>query len=298
MSAVPSALTTFEGELVGVKTFISIDMEGVAGVATFDQVVRGGYGYPRAQELMTLEANAAISGAFDGGADEVVINDSHGTMDNLIHELLDPRAIVVFGSPKAQCMAEGLTADCDVALFLGYHAPAGEYGVLAHTFSSHFTEVRVNGAVVSEAEVNALYATSLGVPVGLVSGDDVICRIAREQFAGVEVVEVKVAHGYTSAASVAPSVARDAIREAAARVVRNAATLTVPELPKQFTVAVDMPTASAAELAMSIPGARRTSDRSVECTVRDPGQVLGLIVVFYELAASAMYAKTALFLRR
>ncbi|UVJ37762.1 M55 family metallopeptidase [Arthrobacter sp. CJ23] len=156
----------------------------------------------------------------------------------------------------------------------------------------------MNGAVVSEAEVNAMYAASLGVPVGLVSGDDVICRIAREQFAGVEAVEVKVAHGYTSTASLAPSVARGAIRDAAARAVRNAATLTVPELPTQFRVAVDMPTATAAELALSIPGARRTSERSVECTVTDAGQVLGLIVVFYELAASAMHAKTALFMRR
>ncbi|WP_422758710.1 hypothetical protein [Paenarthrobacter sp. C1] len=78
----------------------------------------------------------------------------------------------------------------------------------------------------------------------------------------------------------------------------NAATLTVPELPKQFTVSVDMPTATAAELSMSIPGARRTSDRSVECTVTDADQVLGLVVVFYELALSAMNAKAALFMRR
>ena len=133
------------------KVYISVDMEGVAGIATFDQVARGGHGYPRAQELMTAETNAAIAGAFDGGATTVVVNDSHGTMDNLIHEQLDPRARLVFGSPKAQCMAEGLTADCDVALFVGYHAPAGAPGVLAHTFSSHFTEVRLGGRAVSEA---------------------------------------------------------------------------------------------------------------------------------------------------
>ena len=125
-------------------------------------------------------------------------------MENLIHEMLDPRAIVVFGSPKAQCMAEGLIADCHVALFVGYHASAGEYGVLAHTFSSDFIEVRVNGTVVSEAEVNAMYANLLGVPVGLVTGDDVICRIAKQKFTDVETVEVKVAHGYTATASVAP----------------------------------------------------------------------------------------------
>lgn len=279
------------------KAYISIDMEGVAGVATIDQVARGGHGYPRAQELMTGEANAAIAGAFDGGATEVVVNDSHGTMDNLIHELLDPRGRVVFGSPKAQCMAEGLTADCDVALFVGYHAPAGAPGVLAHTFSSHFTEVRVNGRAVSEAEVNALYASAMGVPVGLVSGDDVICEIAARQFPGAELVEVKVAHGFSATDSLAPSVAREAIRAAAARAVASASSLDVPAVEDPYVVEVDMPTPVAAELACGIPGARRTGDRTVGCTVSSAAEVLGLITVFYELAASAMRAKMAVITR-
>src|ERR1022692_2879586 len=127
------------------KVYISVDMEGIAGVATLDQVVRGGHGYERACVLMTEETNAAIRGAFDGGASEVLVSDSHGTMDNLLHEQLDPRARLIFGKPRGFCMAEGLTEQHDLALFLGYHAPAGARGVLAHTFSSHFTGVRVNG---------------------------------------------------------------------------------------------------------------------------------------------------------
>src|SRR5688572_573087 len=91
------------------RVFISVDMEGVAGVATLDQVIRGGHGYPRAQELMTQEANAAIRGAFAGGADEVVVNDSHGTMDNLLHDRLDSRARLGFGAPRAACMVQGIT---------------------------------------------------------------------------------------------------------------------------------------------------------------------------------------------
>ena len=120
------------------KVYISVDMEGIAGIATMDQIIRGGTGYPRAQALMTAEANAAIAGAFDAGAEAVVVNDSHGTMDNLLHEQLDPRARLVFGAPKAQCMAQGLNDDTDVALFVGYHAPAGSHGVVAHTFSASF----------------------------------------------------------------------------------------------------------------------------------------------------------------
>ena len=118
--------------------YISVDMEGIAGIATLDQTIRGGGGYHRAQMLMTAETNAAIAGAFDAGATSVLVNDSHGTMDNLLHADLDPRARLIFGTPKMQCMAEGLTSDHDVALFVGYHAPAGGPGVLAHTFSSLF----------------------------------------------------------------------------------------------------------------------------------------------------------------
>src|SRR3954447_17587878 len=124
------------------RVFVSVDMEGVAGVATLDQIIRGGSGYARAQELMTAEANAAIRGAFAGGATEVLVNDSHGTMDNLIHDRLDPRTRVVFGAPRASCMVQGVTRDDDVAVFVGYHAAAGAEGVLSHTFSINFTELR------------------------------------------------------------------------------------------------------------------------------------------------------------
>jgi len=198
-----------------VKVYISVDMEGIGGIATYDQVVRGGHGYPRAQQLMTEEANAAIDGAFSGGAVEVVVSDSHGTMDNLLHEQLDPRARLIFGSPRGFCMAEGLTEAFDIALFVGYHAPAGCIGVLAHTFSALFTAVRVNGINASETSVNALFAATRGVPVGLVTGDDVICRIADVSEPGITTVAVKKSHGFSAADSLAPPVARERIRAAA-----------------------------------------------------------------------------------
>src|SRR4051812_35007608 len=119
------------------RVFISVDMEGVAGIATFDQIIRGGTGYPRAQELMTAEADAAIRGAFAAGATEVLVNDSHGTMDNLMLDRLDPRARIVFGAPRPSCMVQGVTSDDGLAIFVGYHAAAGSEGVLAHTFSSN-----------------------------------------------------------------------------------------------------------------------------------------------------------------
>ena len=218
------------------RVFISVDMEGVAGVATFDQIIRGGSGYPRAQELMTAEANAAIRGAFAAGADEVLVNDSHGTMDNLLHDRLDARARVVFGAPRPSCMVQGISAADAVAVFVGYHAAAGAPGVLAHTFSSNFTELRVNGAAMTEAEVNGLYAASMGVPVGVVTGDDEICDVARKAFPGVTTVEVKRANGYSAADSLAPEAAGAAIFDAVQTAVAEAPSLRPAAVPDRARV--------------------------------------------------------------
>lgn len=268
--------------------YISIDMEGVAGIATLDQIVRGGHGYRRAQELMTGEANAAIAGAFEGGATEVTINDSHGTMDNLIHAELDPRARVIFGSPKLDCMAEGLSPEHGIALFIGYHAAAGAPGILAHTFSSSFTEVRVNGVPVSEADVNALQAAAVGVPVGLLTGDDMICEAVARSLPGIETVAVKRAKGYNAADSLSPAESQRLISGAAARVVSEASSFSLPQIPETLEVEVDLPNASAAEQAAMIPHAERSADRTVKFVAGSPREVISFVLVCYQFAAIAL----------
>jgi D-amino peptidase len=274
------------------QVYLSIDMEGIAGVATRDQVVRGGHGYRLAQSLMTAEANAAIEGAFAAGATGVLVNDSHGTMDNLLQEQLDPRARLVLGSPKLDCMAEGITAAHDVAFFLGYHAAAGSPGVLAHTFSSHLIEVRLGGSPVSEAEVNALQAAAVGVPVGLLTGDDVICRLAREVLPGVTAVEVKQARGVHAAISLSPSEARELIREAAAESVANLAALRPVAVPGVLDVEVDMPLVAAAENGSMMPGVERVADRTLRAVCARPRDVVGFVTVCAQLAESALRARS------
>jgi D-amino peptidase len=121
---------------VTTNVFISIDMEGIAGIAHLQQVWRGSDDFPASRLLMTREANAAVAGAFDGGATGVVVNDSHGDMYNLLAEEMDPRAELLIGSPKSWSMMQGFGPDFDVALFIGYHASAGTEGaVLDHTYS-------------------------------------------------------------------------------------------------------------------------------------------------------------------
>lgn len=280
------------------KVFISVDMEGVAGIATLDQIIRGGSGYPRAQELMTQEANAAIAGAFDGGATEVLVNDSHGTMDNLLHDRLDPRARVVFGAPRAQCMAHGLTSDASVALFVGYHAAAGDAGVLSHTFSSFFREVRINGAPVSETEVNAHYAASLGVPVGLVTGDDSICAKVDKVLPHAATVVVKRHEGFSAADSFHPETARELIATAASAAVKNASSLPRPELPEKFVIEIDLDRATSAELVSFIPGVSRSGETTVHADVRTADDMVGFICASYYLASVAAQQWSALLNRR
>lgn len=279
------------------RVFVSVDLEGVAGVATLDQIVRGGSGYPRAQELMTAEANAAIRGAFAGGADEVVVNDSHGTMDNLLHEKLDVRARLVFGAPRASCMVQGITRGDALAVFVGYHAAAGSHGVLSHTFSSSFTELRVNGRPMSEAEVNGLFAGSLGVPVGVLTGDDQICQLAEKAFPGIVAVPVKQAEGTASTSTLHPSVACDLIEQAVATAVRAGGVAPVP-VPDALSLEIDFATPLAADFAGTVPGSRRLAAHTLQRDVDDCDDLLSLVMSWYYLSSLAAQQMAAItFLR-
>ncbi|GAB3921456.1 M55 family metallopeptidase [Kribbella albertanoniae] len=267
------------------RVFISVDMEGIAGIATPDQAYRGGHNYPMAQRLITAETNAAIAGAFDAGATEVLVNDAHGTMDNLLPDLLDERAEVLQGWPKAQCMIQGLTSEHDIALFVGYHAPAGSPGVFSHTLSSlAFTRFLVNGEIASETDLGVLQAAALGVPVGLVTGDDEICRLTREKHRGVEAVQVKRAVGQFAAASVHPTKAQALVRAGAAAAVRRADQLPVPQLPEALTLTVDLKMPAHAEIGALIPGMRQIDRLRLEFDAASPDQLLGVCALLWETA--------------
>jgi D-amino peptidase len=280
------------------RVFISVDMEGIAGIATLDQIIRGGTGYPRAQALMTAEANAAIRGAFSAGATEVIVNDSHGTMDNLLHDALDPRARVLFGAPRPSCMVQGITRDDAVAIFVGYHAAAGADGVLAHTFSSNFTEVRVNGAPMSEAEVNALYAAHYGVPIGVVTGDDQICQVVQKAFPGVTAVEVKKAVQFAAADSLQPSAACELIEHSVAAAVEGVGELRPLAVPDELLVEADFVTPLHTDLAATVPGTQRLTARSLRRSVQDPDEMLSLMMAWYYLASIAAQQMASIANRR
>jgi D-amino peptidase len=149
------------------KIYISVDMEGVAGVVTADQLVPGGFEYERYRKFMTNETLAAVDSANAAGATEIVVSDSHGNGENLLIEDFPKNVRIVRAWPRHGGMMAGVDSSFDAAIFIGYHASTtNPNGVRAHTFSSaHYARVALNGNAVTEGEFNAAYAGAKGVPV-------------------------------------------------------------------------------------------------------------------------------------
>ncbi|MCA1560841.1 MAG: M55 family metallopeptidase [Acidobacteria bacterium] len=174
------------------KVFISVDMEGISGISGSDQLAATGAEYNRSRKLMADDANAAIRGARAGGASEIVVNDSHGSMRNLRLEDLEPGARLISHSFKRSGMMEGLDESFDAAIFIGYHAQAGSpSGLFAHTGSGVVADVRVNGRSLGEGGLNTLVAAWYGVPIVLVTGDDVAVKQVAMVATGARTVSVK-----------------------------------------------------------------------------------------------------------
>lgn len=261
------------------RVYLSVDMEGLAGISHDRPTSRGDDGYAAAVSLMVGEANAAIEGAFAGGAAEVVVNDSHGSMFNLVPADLDRRAVVIQGQ-KPWSMVQGAGPDgarvgdapFDVALFVGYHARAGHpSGVIAHTYSSAPTLTCLDGRPVGETGINAAVLGAWGVPVGLVAGDDRLAEEVEAWLPAAERVVVKQAVGWRAAASLHPLAARDVVRAGAERAVRRAADAELEplRLSTPITLEVEYRHGGEADHAAIVPLAERYGDRGVRIVAPD-----------------------------
>jgi len=207
------------------KVMISVDYEGIAGIFTWPDKSDVDLGEHLAilRRLMTEETNAAIQGVLDAAPDaEIVVGDSHETARNILPESLHPRAELIGGWPRELSMVEGVDPSCDMAFFVGYHARSGAIGgALDHTYSgSTIQEMRINGKPVGETELNAGVAGHFGVPLALVSGDDVLMKDLSEALdPRVRLVVVKKGISRYAARSLHPAEARKRIREAARQAV-------------------------------------------------------------------------------
>jgi D-amino peptidase len=251
------------------KVFISVDMEGITGVVNWDHTAYGKDSYERFRRLMTKEADAAAKGAFDAGATEVIINDSHGGMRNIIIEDLDPRVKLITGSSKPLSMMEGIGPDFDAAMFIGYHSRASTTGVLNHTYTGRVANFWVSGKCLGETGMNAMIAGHYGVPVVFVSGDSVVVAEAKELLGQVETVAVKEPRSQFAALCIHPEKAQELIREKVAISLKNLDKFKplVPDTPS--TVRLQFHTSGNADGASIMPGAVRIDPVTVEFTGKD-----------------------------
>jgi D-amino peptidase len=265
----------------GKKVFISADMEGISGISASDQLSAAGAEYGRSRKMMADDVNAAVRGARAGGATTIVVNDSHGTMRNLRLEDLDPDVRLISHSFKRSGMMEGLDESFDAVIFVGYHAKAGHPGGLfAHTGSGVVRDVRVNGTSMGEGGLNTTVAAWYGVPVVLVTGDDVAVKQVAEIATAAKTVAVKRAIN-PRAVELRP------FKEVHAEIARAAqdgvagAKKFPPRRAASYRVEVQFQDVAIPEVAESLPGMQRPAADTIAFTQDTMPKAYTLIRLLY-----------------
>jgi D-amino peptidase len=263
----------------GLKVYISVDMEGVAGVVTADQLAPSGFEYERFRKFMTDEAVAAVKGAKAAGATAVVVADSHGNGENLLIENFPADVQIVRSWPRHGSMMAGLDGSFAAAVFVGYHASTtNSEGVRAHTISSaRFTRVALNGTSVTEAEFNAAYAGALGVPIVFISGDDAAVAEVSGRLGHLESVVTKRSLGFHSAQTLTPALAGERIYQGVLKAVAHRDQRQPYVVAPPITLDVSFKHYQPAEILSYLRTVTRTDSHSIRVVGRDMQEVSDFI---------------------
>lgn len=267
------------------KIFISVDMEGIGGIGTGEMTRASGKDYAVGRRLATDEVNAVVRAILQRGPAQILVNDSHGDMQNLLHTELDPTVSYIQGAVKPLGMVEGLDSTFDAAIFLGYHSRAGTAGgFLAHTGSGAVKGLWLNDREVGEGELNAAYAGSQGVPVILASGDSVFV----EQFFRMvrsERVATKVAITPQSARLHHPQVVRDRLTAATNRALANVATTKLLEIGAPVRVRIRFADVTLPQILEAIPSVEQVDGYTVAFTAANMADAYRLIRLMYRFVS-------------
>ncbi|UCE22601.1 MAG: M55 family metallopeptidase [Candidatus Aminicenantes bacterium] len=258
----------------GLKVFISVDMEGVSGVIHWEDVSWNGKDYSLFRRLMTEEANAAVKGALEAGATEILVRDSHGSARNILPDQLHPEAILLrdwSGGPLS--MMEGIDETFDAVIFIGYHAREGTPdSVLKHTMTGTI-DVFLNGNNMPEAGINGAIAGYFDVPVVMVAGDLGLVKQAQELFPGAQCVAVKEGIG-KAAKMLHPTKAQEMIKKKTKEALTNLKKVKPLKLKTPITMEIRYKSENDAARGSWFPGAKRTGERTVAYTHNDFMEVL------------------------
>jgi D-amino peptidase len=259
-------------EKPGPKVFISADMEGIWGVVHGNQTSSESPEYGSARKWMTDDVNAVIAGLFEAGAAQVIVNDSHGSMRNIVADMLDPRASLISGSPKPLSMMQGIDGTFDACIFIGYHAKAGSSpAILDHTISGSTVRfIKINGVELPELGINGAIAGYYKVPVIMLSGDAETCKQANS-ILGSEVVTVAVknAVGRYAAQLVPRDEARKRLQDGAKEALLKREKIAPFRIEPPCQFELEFNTSGQAELPSLIPEVKRAGVRSVSFSADD-----------------------------
>ena len=272
------------------KILIAADMEGITGVVHWDQVDPTHPEYSRFRKLMTGDVNAAIRGAFAGGATSVVVSDGHNNGRNILIEELDPRATLNSGSPARLSMVNGVDDGVDGVMFVGYHARMGaQNAILDHTWSDErVSGLWINDRAFGESGLNGAVCGHFDIPIIMASGDQTLCAEVQDFFGNkIETAQVKKAFSRMSAECLPPAVTSNLIEESAKRAVINLRSKKAPKpfkVPKPIKMTLEFEQSDMADRAAIMPHAKRTIDRRVEYTADD---MITIYLAFRTLLALA-----------
>jgi D-amino peptidase len=254
------------------KVYISVDMEGVSGIVDWSQVdPRKPQEYEAYRKLMVADLNAAIEGVLEAGAEEVVVADSHGRMNNLPPEEVHEAAILIRGSPRPWLMMEGIDESFDAALYVGYHSMKGtERGVLCHTISGRVVDaVYINEIEMGEFGLNTALASWHGVPSIFISGDAAAVEEAWRLVPNIQGVIVKWGVSRYAARCLNPKRARRLIREKASEALRRVREIKLFRVEEPVEVRMRFVTSTMADVASILPFAERADGRTIRMIFED-----------------------------
>jgi len=269
------------------RILVSADMEGATGVTYTADVEVGTHQWQRFRRLFTGDVNACVGGLFDGGATEVLVNEAHSSQRNVFLEDLDDRARMLTGRHKPLSMMQGIDSGVDGVVFLGYHTAAGARGVLAHTYlPNSITGVWLDGRHASEGRLNAALAAEHGVPVLLVTGDDLTCADAADYAPRAQAVAVKEAVSRYAAICLPPTRTAAAIAEAARRSVALAGRRDGQARPHPIEVEFDA--THLADAAAVVPTVSLVDERRVGFDAPSMTEAMKAFKIVTAIASGAM----------
>lgn len=272
------------------KLFLSVDMEGITGLPDHTFVDSSKHNYERARRIMTQEANAIVEGALSKGVKEVLVNDSHSKMNNILVEELHPEASLITGDLKPYSMVQSLDETYIGAVFAGYHSRAGQPGVMSHSMIFGVRNIFINEVVIGELGFNAYVAGYYGVPVIMVAGDDGACREAEALIPGVVIAAVKQSISRSAVKTLHPQKAQALLRERIAEAISKRDQIQPLTPPKNPVLRIEFANYGQAEWAALMPGCEIIEGTTiVKFEAIDILEAYRAMLVMVELAMQAKF---------